>query len=151
MKPRSTAPPVMPLRVSVEHLEGMANLVRYAWLHERLDNDECLRALHALIGCDDADDLWIVGAQTGRWYRRTDDTWTPGEPTGPLVVPVALDAYLQLAREMAATSRIDGPTVSKETRIEPAPPPATAAYCARCGAGLLPAARFCIHCGTPGP
>lgn len=159
---------VMPLRVSVERLEAMADVIRSSWLHGELDNEACILALYAVSGCDGAGDLWTMGVQTGRWYRRTQDSWTIGQPTGPLIVPVLPNVYAQLVRDLSAPAYDSGgrqtPSLAgaagdtpgaSATEIAPvagstAPLPAgeQASFCVACGAPLLSSARFCTHCGA---
>ena len=154
----------------MERLEAMAHLIRDSWLHGELDNEACLLALYAISGCDGAGDLWTIGVQTGRWYRRTQDSWTIGQPSGPLVVPVLPDVYRQLVRDLSAPAHnprgrqvpssparaggAPGATAAGSAPIAggtaPLPAGERASFCGTCGAPLLSSARFCIHCGAEG-
>ncbi len=98
-----------------------------------IDQDEFRARLEELIVRDEAGQTWMIGAQSGRWYRYDGKRWVQDTPP-----------------KMRRGSPL------AETRIAAAPPPPVSEAdlhppseqrCPRCDHALIAGATFCDRCG----
>ncbi|MEL7562667.1 zinc ribbon domain-containing protein [Dehalogenimonas sp. 4OHTPN] len=110
---------------------------------------------------DERQQVWTIGAGTGRWYRLDGGRWLAGEPNSRLTATALKGWYDYFQRigqpkgcarcgvKVPAGSKfclncgapVTAAPASKETGQKPV-------YCRQCGQPVAAGAKFCNACGT---
>jgi hypothetical protein len=136
--PESTSPWLAP-----EEAARRLELIREQYRHGLVDRSTFEQGLRELQFTDEADEIWTIGARSGRWYRWSGRAWASGTPPPRLFLPAA-------SEHPTATAPGSGRVVDFPRPATPAaadPPAAGSDACPGCGVPIRPGKRFCTSCG----
>jgi hypothetical protein len=127
---------VVPKKVTPETVQIVLERVKYIFSQGEINEDQYRFAVHCLTAGDIEGNLWTVGTETGKWYRKDGDEWIQDDPPGVLIwaVPEAELKKLEAEElEILRMSEKEGGTATLK--------------CSGCGQELPPDSKFCNGCG----
>jgi DNA-directed RNA polymerase subunit RPC12/RpoP len=122
--------------ISAKELQSMAELVKVLHASGRIDADQRRLFMQAIAAGDSQGNLWTIGTQTGKWFRKTGDGWLEGQPPETLLLVVPEKAFREADAQLA------------EYRLELEIKALRANRCPNCGSRFAAGALFCSSCGT---
>jgi predicted RNA-binding Zn-ribbon protein involved in translation (DUF1610 family) len=122
--------------ISIKDLQSMAELVKALHASGRIDAHQRRLFMQAIAAGDSQGNLWTIGTQTGKWFRKAGDAWLEGQPPETLLLVVPEKAFREAAAQLAEYRLELEIRASRDNR------------CLSCGSKSAAGALFCPNCGT---
>jgi hypothetical protein len=131
--------------VSIRELEAAAEMVKALRASGRINRYEHKLLIHAFMAGDRQGNLWTLGAQSGKWYKKQDDRWLESQPEGGLFLAVPKMAFEEGLYRLAQL-KID--LELRAFRAGLSSGLGAELTCPKCSSKFTGNARFCENCGT---
>ena len=150
-------PKLKPIDITRDEMELFSFWNRGLYVHGKIEEDVFRGITNALTAVDSQGNIWTMGAQSGKWYKKKDGKWIEGRPEERLLIGVPEERFnrfimgLKKIREEAAVREKAWEEGGKMTQVPSlqTEKPAKALYCNGCGAELVEDSKFCMMCGKP--